>query len=230
MRVLDGKRLVLFDIDGTLVNCGPQVRPIFRRALEATWGLSCDLNGYDFAGKTDDQIVVDLLSAAGVAPHSVAAGLPRMRREYHARLEEGLEAARMALLPGVRELLGALAAGPDRTLALLTGNWEATARVKLSRFDLNGFFSFGAFGDGVTDRRELPPVALRRAARVLGRPVAAEETLIVGDTPLDVACAEAHGIDCLAVATGTASVAQLAAAGARLVCHNLAMLEGATDG
>ena len=88
----------------------------------------------------------------------------------------------MRLLPGVAELLEALARRDDVALALVTGNWEPGARTKLSRFDLNRFFAFGAFGCDGVDRSDLPPVALERAERIVGRRFAPEEALIIGDS------------------------------------------------
>jgi phosphoglycolate phosphatase len=195
-------KLVLFDIDGTLVNCGPQVRPLFASALEEVFGTTGDVDGYNFAGRTDPRIVIDLMTAAGFSPEEALAGLPKVRDLYLARLELSLERQGMTLLPAVEELLGRLAARDDVILALLTGNWEPGARTKLSRFDLNRFFDFGAFGCDGIDRTELPPVALARAARVAGRRFDPEETLIVGDSVHDISCGQAHGIPVLAVATG----------------------------
>lgn len=207
-------KLILFDIDGTLLMCGPQVRPLFASALEDVFGTAGDVDGYDFAGRTDPRIVIDLITAAGVPEEDVRAGLPRVREIYLERLERSLERQGMQLLPGVEELLERLAARDDVVLALLTGNWEPGARIKLSRFDLNRFFAFGAFGCDGVDRSDLPPVALDRAERWIGRRFQPAETLIVGDSIHDVGCARAHGIPALAVATGRTPSAALRAAGA----------------
>src|SRR5436305_5976069 len=207
-------KLILFDIDGTLLSCGPQVRPLFASALEEVFGTAGDVDAYDFAGMTDSRIVIDLLTGAGVAEDDVRAGLPRMRDLYLERLERSLERHGMQLLPAVEDLLGRLAARDDVVLALLTGNWERGARTKLSRFDLNRFFRFGAFGCDGIDRSDLPPVALERAERIAGRRFLPVETLIVGDSVHDVSCARAHGIPVLAVATGRTRPEALRAAGA----------------
>lgn len=212
-------RLVLFDIDGTLLDCNGRTRAPLTEALEEVFGEAGPIASYDFAGRTDDGIVRDLL--AGLPPARVAAGIPRVRESFVAKLERTLDRGAMRLLPAVEETLTGLAAADGVTVGLLTGNWEAGARVKLSRFALNRFFGFGAFGDEQPERHTLPPLALARAAEWAGRRFRAEETIIVGDTERDVECAHAHGIAALGVATGSRSAAQLESAGADWVCHNL---------
>ncbi|HYO15150.1 MAG TPA: HAD family hydrolase [Thermoanaerobaculia bacterium] len=214
-------KLVLFDIDGTLLNCGPQVRPLFAEALVEVFGTAGDLDAYDFAGRTDPRIVLDLLTGAGLPEEEVTASLPRVRALYLERLERALDAKGMLLLPGVPELLENLAPREDVVLALLTGNWEPGARIKLSRFDLNRFFGFGAFGCDAVDRSDLPPVALDRAERAVGRRFRPEETLIIGDSLHDVSCARANGIPALAVATGRTPADALREAGADWVISDL---------
>lgn len=213
--------LVLFDIDGTLLGCGRQVRRLFGAAMAEVFGTPGDLDGYDFAGKTDRRIVVDLATAAGHSPAEVAAAVPRLREAYVRNLERGLDPKEMRVMPGVEALLERLAARPGVAVGLLTGNFERGAYVKLARVGLDRYFPFGAFGDDVLDRNELPPVAMARAAAVAGRAFAPAETLIVGDTPLDVACAHAHGLPVLAVATGFTSADRLNAAGAEWVVPDL---------
>jgi len=215
------RRLILFDIDGTLVLCGPQGRILFETALIEAFGTAGNLAAVDFAGKTDPGIALEALTGAGFTPEAVLAGLPRARASYLARIAAGFDRAQMRLLPGVREVLERLAERPEVCLALLTGNWEPGARIKLSHFDLNGFFPFGAFGCDHTDRCLLPPVALERAYLATGHRFRPEETLIVGDSLNDVACGRANGIPVLAVATGHTPAAALAAAGADWVVPEL---------
>ena len=222
-------KLVLFDIDGTLLDCGPQVRPLFASALVEVFGTAGDVDGYDFAGRTDPRIVLDLVTAAGVPEGEARRKLPRMRELYVERLSRALDRQGMRLFPGVEETLTRLAAREDVVLALLTGNWEPGARAKLSRFDLNRFFDFGAFGCDGVDRSELPPVALDRAELAVGRRFDPAETLIVGDSVHDVSCARDHGIPCLAVATGRTPAERLRAAGADWVVSDLLAAPGAVD-
>jgi phosphoglycolate phosphatase len=214
-------RLLLFDIDGTLIECGPQTRELFEAALIEVFGTAGDIGRYSFAGRTDPQIVIDLMTGAGLPPAQVAAGLPLMRDLYLPRLARALDRERMRLLPGVTELLEELKPRTDVTLALLTGNWEPGARTKLGRFDLNRHFPFGAFGSDGVHRSELPPIALARAAERLGRRFVPAETLVIGDSIHDVSCGRDHGIPVLAVATGRTPAAELAAAGADWVVPDL---------
>ncbi len=217
------KRLVLFDIDGTLLRCGQQVGPIFLESMESVFGSRGAWQGFSFGGKTDPQIVTELLAGEGHVTASVVERLPEIMAIYFERLERELDQSKMILLPGVVWLLEALA-GASVHVGLLTGNWERGARAKLERFDLNRYFSFGAFGDDGIARAELPPAALRRAHQTLGRTFDPEEVLVVGDTPNDVHCAHAHGIQCLAVATGMVSAETLRDAGADWVVASLEQL------
>lgn len=215
-------RLLLFDVDGTLVRCGNQVRPILSGALTEVFGVTCELDGHDFSGKTDQKIAFELLAAAGVPADRVRPGLARLRDLYLERLERLLDRGRMQVLPGIEELLAELAARRDVVLGLLTGNWSGGARIKLARFGLDRYFPFGAFGEDGLERRELPPVALARAYERTGQRFAPHETLIVGDSVRDVECARAHGLPVLAVATGWTSASVLARAGADRVVESLA--------
>lgn len=206
-------RLILFDVDGTLVDCDGQTRAPFEAALREVYGTAGDIEHYEFSGKTDARIALDLATGAGVAEAVALAGLERVRNAYLEALARSLDVSRVRLLPAVGERLLSLAAADDVALGLLTGNWSRGAAIKLAAHDLGRYFRFGAFGDDRLDRVELPPVALERAARWYGRDFTPEETLIVGDSVLDVACAHAHGIRCLAVATGWTPADRLRAAG-----------------
>lgn len=221
MAGLSPPRLVLFDIDGTLLDCGPQVRGVIHGTLLEVFGRVGDVAGYDFVGKTDTQIVLDLQTEAGVPRREILDAMPDLKEHYVETLESVLEADRMTLLPGVIETLDRLARRPGTTLALLTGNWEGGARIKLSRFDLNRYFPFGAFGDGHENRLGLPPEALALAMEHTGRSFTADESLIVGDSTLDVECARAHGLRSLAVATGKTPIETLRATEADWVVSDL---------
>lgn len=214
-------RLILFDIDGTLVECGPQVRQILSNTLDEVYGRTGSIDWFDFAGRTDPGIVLDVLKDAGLGEQDILDRLPEVKEKYAVRLEKDLDAGRMRLLPGVADLLESLAQREDIVLGLVTGNWEPGARTKLSRFDLNRYFDFGAFGCDAVDRSDLPPVAWKRAERITGRRFLPEETLIVGDTIHDISCAQAHGIPVFAVATGRTSAETLRERGADRVVADL---------
>lgn len=214
-------KLVLFDIDGTLLTCGPQVRPLFASALVEVFGTAGEVDAFDFTGRTDPGIVLDLITGAGLPESLVHERLPRMRSLYTERLDRQLDRRGMVLLPGVVEILERLAGRGDVVTALLTGNWQPGAQAKLSRFDLGRYFAFGAFGCDGVDRSELPPVALERAERATGRRFRPEDVLVVGDSVHDVSCAHAHGIPCLAVGTGRTPETVLQAAGADWIVGDL---------
>ena len=214
-------RVFLFDVDGTLVDSGRQARPAFAATLVEVFGSAGSIDAYDFSGKTDARIVVDLAVGAGIDEREARAALPRVRELYVERFARSFDPARARVLPGVEALLTALAARGDAALGLLTGNWRAGAKIKLGALGLFDYFPFGSFADDGLDRRELPPVALERARRHTGRELTAADAVIVGDSPLDVDCARAHGIACLAVATGWTSRRALAAEGATWVVDDL---------
>lgn len=208
------KHLLLFDIDGTLLRCGPQVRPLFVGALEQVYGGYEIPEGFAFAGKTDPMIVAEMVASTGLGPDEIRQRLPAMSEVYIENLKGGLKREGMRILPGVRELLDRLRSRDDVLLGLLTGNWRGGAREKLERFDLWQYFEVGAFGDDAADRRGLVPVALERAQHLAGRPFAVEHAMIIGDTILDVDCAQAAGVPCVAVATGFTEIEELRQAGA----------------
>ncbi|REJ79991.1 MAG: hydrolase [Acidobacteria bacterium] len=214
-------RLVLFDIDGTLLRCGAQVGPMFFDALRAVFGSVGSVPGYSFSGKTDPLIVFDLMAAAGFSEAEIRGRLREVHDRYAPRIEGELDPAQMELLPGVGELLAGLSRRDDVVLGLLTGNWERGARAKLARFDLNRYFAFGAFGDDGVQRPSLFPAGLRKAELHCGHRFSPEEVLLVGDTPLDVECAKVNGARIAAVATGRIRGEDLAAAGADWVLPDL---------
>ncbi len=206
-------RLVLFDIDGTLLAAGGAGARAFRDALVEVFGTSGPIDGHSFAGKTDPQIASELLQAAGFEHEHITAGLPELWRGYLARLEPELARSRLRVLPGVPELLARIeAARADMVLGLLTGNLRDGARLKLDAAGI-GFrrFAVGAYGCDHADRAELPAVAVQRAEERTGRRFQRKEIVVIGDTPNDIACGEALGVRTVAVATGSYTPDQLAA-------------------
>lgn len=191
-------------------------------AFDEVFAIPNAFAGIPMAGRTDAWILNDAAAAHGVPPDSPA--LARFRDAYVRHLAIELEQpgmSRKGLMPGVRELLDALAPRDDVYLALLTGNYEAGARIKLEYFDLWRYFPCGAFGDDAPHRNVLVPKALTRVEACGGPAFSAANALVIGDTPLDVGCAAFAGARSLAVATGSHSVDELRAAGADFVLQDL---------
>lgn len=192
------------------------------RAFEDVFAIANAFEGIAMAGRTDAWILSDAAAAHGISQD--ASSLTRFHQAYVRHLAIELEkpgVARKGLMPGVRELLDALAARDDVFLALLTGNYQAGARLKLEYFDLWKYFSCGAFGDEAPHRNVLVPKALAAVAACGGPVFAARSAVVIGDTPLDVGCAAHAGARSLAVATGSHSQEQLRAAGADVVLKDL---------
>jgi len=190
-------------------------------AFEEIFSVPSAFAGIPMAGRTDAWILADGAAAHGIPGDS--SDLSRFRDVYlrHLVVELDKPGARKGLMPGVRELLDALSSRDDVHLALLTGNYEAGARIKLEYFDLWRYFPCGAFGDDAPDRNGLVPKALASVAACGGPAFSAADAVVVGDTPLDVACAAFSGARSLAVATGSYDVEQLHAAGADVVMKDL---------
>jgi phosphoglycolate phosphatase-like HAD superfamily hydrolase len=214
------RRLILFDIDGTLVSGGP-AKHAFEAAMVETYGTVGDVTGVSFAGKTDPQIARELLSAIGFARETIDAGLDELWERYVEHLGERLHDRPMKVLPGVLELLDALAGLEDVGLGLLTGNIARGAELKLGSAGLWDRFAIGGFGSDHEERDELPAVALDRARVHWSVSIEAADAVVVGDTPRDVGCGRAGGTRTVAVATGSYVVAELAAAGADHVLEDL---------
>ncbi|MFQ5829056.1 MAG: HAD family hydrolase [Candidatus Methylomirabilia bacterium] len=205
-------RLFLFDVDGTLVAVRGAGRRAMARAFAQVFGDTGSIESYDFLGKTDLQIVADVMNAAGFHADEITARTPAFFERYAEELRTEIGAGeRVELMPGIRELVSGLAEHPDALLGLLTGNIEAGARIKLASTGLWPHFRCGAYGSDDPDRSRLPAVAVRRAERLLGRPIKPDQVVVIGDTPLDIACARAYGAVALAVATGLHSMEELAA-------------------
>jgi phosphoglycolate phosphatase len=215
-------KLVLFDIDGTLVLTGGAGLRAMNRACEEIVGRADALAGIPVAGRTDWIILHDALTRIGRALDTQLFADLRDRYVGHLREEvmrpgTGFNGA----LPGVPELLDVLEARDDIFLGLLTGNFAPGARIKLERFDLWRYFRCGAFGDDAADRNALVPVAVDRARTSGVPPLAAGDVIVVGDTPHDIACARAAGARALGVATGGSTADELRACGADVVFDTL---------
>lgn len=211
------RRLVLFDIDGTLLRSASAGS----RAIEAAFAEEYDDTSFfravRFDGKTDPQIVRELYQAAGHPERATNARIEALLDRYLAHLERGLSERGhlVRTLPGIVALLAALESRSDALVGLLTGNIVSGARLKLGAADLAfSRFALGAYGSDSANRPDLPAIAAARAEQFLGRIPTGHDVVILGDTPADVTCGAGIGARAVAVATGSYSVAELDAAGA----------------
>jgi phosphoglycolate phosphatase len=205
-------KIVLFDIDGTILWSDGAGRRAMQRALTTTFGSSGSPH-YRYDGKTDMQIVRDLMRLEGHEDAIIDARMNVLLEDYVSGLHEELEtrSTQVHRFDGVLELLDALEARPDRTLGLLTGNIEVGARAKLRAAGIDpSRFTVCAFGSDHEVRGELPAIAQRRAKEQLGLQVGGDALVIIGDTPADIDCTRAIGARAIAVATGRYSVEELA--------------------
>lgn len=203
-------RLVLFDIDGTLIRTTGAGRKALGRALQEVYGRKGPVETWDFGGKTDPLLCHELLGAAGLSREAIDERMDEALECYLHHLDQLLTPTTCRVLPGVEALLAALAREPDVTLGLLTGNVQAGAHAKLAVHGLDRYFGFGAFGSDSAVRSELPAVAVQRAYERTGRAHVGKEVVIIGDTPADISCGRHLGVRAIAVATGTFDLAALA--------------------
>jgi phosphoglycolate phosphatase len=207
--------LLLFDIDGTLLEGTTHaVAEAMRTALRDVHEIDTRLirTQIETAGRTDGEIARSILLDAGVSAERIDLLADTVRasccRYAAVLLPDDLSSA---VLPGVRELLAWLTEQEEVKLGLLTGNYEPIARLKLARAGIGGAFApeQGAFGSDAEDRAALPAIARRRAGTT-NVPYPREQTVVIGDTPRDIACARADGVRCVAVATGSSTSDALA--------------------
>jgi phosphoglycolate phosphatase-like HAD superfamily hydrolase len=199
----DTPRILLFDIDGTLVASDQKVKILMRRALEDVFGTAGQVDAYEMSGKTDWQIVTDLMLEAGIEPAVIEASRSAIFAALTRHMEAAAPTLEMRMLPGVAKLLEHLAGQPDFILGLVTGNVREAVPAKLLAAGIDpALFRFGAFGSEHPDRNALPALALSRLEQALGREIPKEKALVIGDTPRDIECARFAGLKVLCVATG----------------------------
>ncbi len=204
------RKILLFDIDGTILLTGGAGKRAMNRAFYDLFGIDNALEHVHLSGMTDHLIYKNACRQNDVPytdeEHEV------FRESYIVYLREEIEKPHpeKRVLPGVEALLERLDGMPQAELGLLTGNYQQGAMTKLGHFGLDGYFSFGAYGDDSDDRDQLLPFAIKRfEARNGNASVNSESVWIIGDTPRDISCARPHGADVLAVATGNYSAEQL---------------------
>ena len=216
-------KLVLFDIDGTLLWTDGAGRRAVHQALEDVFG-AVPSDGHEFDGKTDPQIVRELMCLAGIDDETIDARLPDALERYVECLVRELAGADHSdkTYPGIAQLLDALEARDDVLLGLLTGNVEEGAIAKLTAVGLATHrFKVGAFGSDHAARPALPEIARHRAELHLGVPVSGRDVIVIGDTPADMGCGRAIGARAIGVATGRYTLDDLRACDAAAVFSDL---------
>jgi len=213
--------VILFDIDGTLIHSARAGIRGMNAAFARLYGVADALEGVELAGRTDRAIASQVFRAIGREPTAEAIMALREAYVHHLAEEIAKPLPGSLVLPGVMAVLDALEARDDCAVGLLTGNFERGAAIKLGHFQLWSRFAFGAFGDDHVSRRDLVPIAMAQAARRAGRSFPASRVVVIGDTPLDVDCAQAHGARSVGIATGPFTRDALASARADLVLDTL---------
>ena len=201
-------RLVLFDIDGTLVRTGGAGVKAFARTFASEFKVADGFEHLKFAGRTDIGLVREFFGFHQI--EATPENLQRFFEHYVFWLDHLMKESRTEVCPGVWDLIHDLEALPQAPLlGLLTGNIRLGAEIKLRHFELWDVFKTGAFGDEHEDRGQIAALALERGSRILGMDLRGDEVLVIGDTPLDIRCARAVGAKVLAVASGGAVLAEL---------------------
>jgi phosphoglycolate phosphatase-like HAD superfamily hydrolase len=217
-------KLVLFDIDQTILHSGGAGEKALTLALRDRFGRDETLENIEIAGKTDVWIAHRIFEAHGIEP--LAENIDRFLNGYLEHLKPELGRSQGRLLPGFPQILHVMADLPHVAIGLLTGNLRCGAELKLAHYGVLDHFSFGAFADDSHERNQLGPFARKRAGDAYGTEFRTEDIFIIGDTPHDIACANAIDARGVGVATGRYSRAQLEAAGADFVFDDLSDIPG----
>jgi len=207
----NGRRLLLWDIDGTLVSAGGISKRALVDALVEVFGTAGPVEEYEFSGKTDPQIVRELMRGAGKNDGEIDHRVADALALYRGYLQDSIRPEHVRAKPGIPPLLDRLAVAPGVTLALLTGNIEPCARFKLAPVDLNRHFPFGVYGSDHEDRYQLPALAVVRAQEAVGHRFSGKEIVVIGDSIHDVRCGRSLGVRSVAVASGVTAYETLAA-------------------
>jgi len=203
-------RLVLFDIDGTLIHTDRVGIKAFDKVLETQFGVANGVAGVSFAGRTDTGLVREIFCKHRIEPSQ--ANFELFFDCYADWLAQMLPGHRGEVCPGVWKFIHDLQSSAEPpTFGLLTGNIRLGAEIKLRHFNLWDSFVTGAFADDHEDRNEIAAIAHQRGSRVLRQKLPGDQVLVIGDTPLDIACGRAIGARVLAVATGGSTLAELQA-------------------
>jgi len=203
-------KLLLFDIDGTLVMSGGAGKRAMNRAFEQLYGHKNILNDISLSGRTDDLILRDAFRKSGM--NMTLSALEAYKKVYFKVVEKEMHIPnhKKRIMPGISRLLPALHEQETVYLGLLTGNWQKSGYTKIRHFDLDRYFPFGAFSDDSSDRSALVPVAVQRFTERHGVHPHPQDVYVIGDTPRDVTAAKPHNVKTVAVAAALYSMDELA--------------------
>lgn len=222
--------VVLFDIDGTLLRTQGMGRAATRIAMLEIFGSCGTIEKLHFGGKTDWGILYEVLAGEGHTVESIGAALAHYENALERAMAVVLDQFEMWVLPGALESVHVLRQREDTLLGIITGNVARTANLKLKAIGFDpAWFPIGAYGSESIYRNDLPPLALERAIAHLGRELLPTQMTIIGDTPADIACAQAVGARSVAVCTGFASRDELVAMQPDLLLDDLTGLVDALE-
>ncbi len=218
-------KLLLFDIDGTLIRTAGAGKVSMERSFEKVFGIQNGFHDIHMMGRTDPSILKEALSGHHLEWDEKK--VDQFRETYFRFLKSEIQKPRSGkkVCPGIYALLKSLDEQSDIILGLLTGNWRQSAMIKLGHFKIDHYFIMGAFADDSSDRNELVPIAIERLEKEQKIRIEKQDVYVIGDTPLDIKCAKPYGVRTVAVATGFHSVQDLALEKPDYLFHNFEQTE-----
>ena len=195
-------KAVLFDIDGTILNCHGAGRLSLIKATKEIFGTTGLMDNVNFQGKTDPQILHESLINIGISEKEISDNMTQLMKTYFKYLRKNIIEHKVTLLPGIVEILNKLTENKSVMPGLLTGNFKESAKIKLSKYDLNNYFLFGVFGSDTPARNDMPQIAKNRIKKRFLVDIDYKDMIIIGDTVHDINCAKNAGAISISVGTG----------------------------
>ena len=217
----EARKLLLFDIDGTLLTTNGASRRFMDEALKSLFGPQISSRGVEFSGRTDLSIMEEILQRYGLPEEERPRLIRKALQAFVQHAEGKILPEYVSVLPGVQNLLERLHRTPRAQLGLVTGNMRSTAYMKLAAAKLDTFFPFGAFGSDYADRNLLPKLAVHRAYQHTGQTYSKQDVAVIGDSVHDVLCGHFAGAVSVAVASGQTSIQELAAHNPQVLLQDL---------
>lgn len=196
------KKLLLFDIDGTILTTFGQAKNAFSMALRKVFGTDGEINSFSWSGKLDQNIVFELMGKAGFSEDLIQKNLSKTLELYEKILKETIKPEKVIIKEGIIEVLNKASKDRDIIMGLCTGNTPEGAKIKLSSVNLYHYFSIGSYGTDAKKRYELPPIAKKRAEQFFNLKIERENVFVIGDSPADIESAKANGYWSIGVSSG----------------------------